>query len=140
MILVPVGAARGGSSASPKVEADCLASDDVQDVVRISGPPVGGVLQVTKLNIDAPGTDMAVGVLVNKATPTRCTVQLDGTLSGIYTGLTAGRPLFVSPSGRLTHSAPVPPMVGMRSVYPAAVALDDNTIVLRFGQPTRIRA
>lgn len=122
---------------SEVVQAVCLASDDVRDVVRISGPPLGGKYQVAKLNIDANPTEVAFGVIISKDSATQCAVQLSGQVAQLYTGLTPGATMFVGIDGKLTHSIPIAPSVGVRSVHHAAMALAGDVLLLRFHAPTR---
>lgn len=121
------------------VEADCLVTDVAGDVVRISSDLVAGVYQVTKLDIASAPPEMALGVIISKATDTRCTVQVGGAMSGIYTGLTPGRPLFVGDDSRLTHAVPTRPATGLKSVYHAASALGSDVLFLSFQTPSSIR-
>lgn len=125
---------------SELVQADCPATHDVKDVVRISADEVGGIYQVEKVDIDDPLTHPLLGVIVQKLTSTRCVVQIGGEIKGLYTGLTAGEQLFVDASSRLTHSVPSRPATGVRSVYPMAIALANSTLLLRALWPVRLVA
>lgn len=60
------------------LDADCLATDTVGDFVYITGDPIAGIYQVTKVDITDASNLPAIGVIVNKSTSTRCTVQLRG--------------------------------------------------------------
>lgn len=55
-------------------EADCLAADAVGDFVRISGAPVSGFFQVSKVDITDPSHTPTAGIITEKATSTRCFV------------------------------------------------------------------
>jgi hypothetical protein len=127
-------------AAAELVPADCLASDEVRHVVRVTADAVGGVYQVEKLDIVNPTVQPAFGVIVSKETSTRCTVQVSGLLSGIYTGLLAGRPLFVGDDSKLTHSVPTRPATGMKLLYHAALALSDDVLLIRFQTPGKLVA
>ena len=127
-------------SASELVRANCTGAESVQDVVRITSDVVGGKYQVEKVDITDASYDVALGVIVEKSSPTDCVVQLGGQLSGVYSGLTAGRPLFIGDDARLTHSVPTRPAVGVKLVYNAALALDSDELLLRFQMPIRMRA
>ena len=123
---------------SELIQADCLATDLVKHVVRITADDVGGVFQVSRLLIGATPIHLAVGVIVSKASPTRCTVQVGGQLAGLYTGLTPGKTLFVGEDSMLTHSVPTHPVTGVKSVYHAALALASDVLLLSFQQPVRL--
>lgn len=125
---------------SELVQADCLATDLVKHVVRVSADAVGGVYQVEKLEIIDPTVSLALGVIVSKATPTRCTVQIGGLMSGIYTGLDAGKPLFVGDDSQLTHTVPTRPATGIKLLYHAALALADDVLLIRFQTPGKLVA
>jgi hypothetical protein len=117
-----------------------LDSDNIKDVVHISADAVGGFFQVEKLDIVDPLVQLALGVIIAKASTTRCTVQIQGLISGIYTGLTAGRPLFIGNDSRLTHTVPTRPASGIRLLYPAALALASDVLLLRFQTPGKLVA
>jgi hypothetical protein len=120
--------------------ADCQASDAVKDVVRVSADAVLGVYQVTKIDITALPTEIVVGVIISKATATRCIVQVGGQVAGIYTGLTPGRTMFVGDDSKLTHTVPTHPATGVKSVYHAAMALAGDVLLLNIQTPSKLRA
>jgi len=123
-----------------RVVADCLISDSVGDMVRISSDAIGGVYQVTKINIVSFPTELPLGMVIAKLTATRCVVQVGGEVVGIYTGLTPGRQLFIDEVGKLSHVVPTHPGSGVKSVHPAAQALSADALFLRIQQPSIIRA
>lgn len=118
------------------VIADCLTTDSVGDMVRVSADAVGGVYQVTKIDIEAGAVELPVGMLVQKVTTTRGAVQVGGEVLGVYTGLIPGKQLFIGNDARLTHAVPTPPTIGVRLVHPAAHALSSSTLLLRIQNPT----
>lgn len=120
------------------IQADCAATDQPGDVVRISADVVGGIYQVAKIDITNIPMHLAVGVIVSKATTTRCTVQIGGQVAGLYSGLTPGKILFVGTDSRLTHAVPTRPVAGVKSVYHAAMALSSNVLLLNFQSPFRL--
>ena len=121
----------GGSVASNTLTANCTAADDLGDCVKISGDAVAGVYQVTSVDITAPDPNPACGIIISKSSPTDCVVQVSGTMSGIYTGLTSGRLYFVDVNSRLDTAPPVPPGVGdTRYVQAMGQAVSDDVIVL----------
>jgi hypothetical protein len=89
-----------------RIVADCLSTDSVGDVVGISGPPLLGVYQVTKTEVGALIDMPGIGVVVAKPTSTTCIVQLQGEITGIYSGLTPGQVYFV---GTASTPVPIPP-------------------------------
>jgi len=118
--------------------ADCLVSDVVQHVVRISAAAVSGVYQATVLNPLSEPVGLPWGVIIAKQTTTRCIVQVGGDIVGVYSGLTPGRRLFIGDDGKLTHTVPVHPPSGVRSVHPAAQALSTDSLFLRIQAPVVI--
>jgi hypothetical protein len=122
------------------IVADCPAGIVVKNVVYISADEVGGVYQVDLVNINSSTTYPALGVVIRKLTTTRCVVQVGGELVGIYSGLTPGRQLFVDASSELTHVVPSRPPTGVRLVYPMAVALSGDALLLRALSPVRLVA
>jgi hypothetical protein len=125
---------------SELIQADCLVTDVVGDVVRITADAIGGVFQVSKLDITAVPIELGVGVIVAKATATRCSVQIGGQVVGLYTGMTPGKMLFVGTDSRLTQSVPTRPTIGVKSNYHAAMALSSDTLLLNFQSPVRLVA
>jgi len=122
------------------IVADCPAATDVKKVVYISADEVGGVYQVDLVDIDSTTIYPALGVVIRKLSTTRCVVQIGGELVGMYSGLTPGRQLFVNGSAELTHVVPSRPAVGVRLVYPMAVALSSDALLLRALSPVRLVA
>lgn len=125
---------------SELIQADCLATDEVKHVVQISANAIAGVFQVSKIDITAAPAQLAVGVIISKASSTRCTVQVGGQLAGLYSGLTPGKMLFVGTDAKLSHAVPTHPTVGVKSVYHAALALSDDILLLNFRSPFRMSA
>lgn len=127
-------------SIAQNVVADCPASAAVKNVVYVSADEVAGVYQVGLIDINSTTTYPLLGVIIKKLTTTRCVVQVGGELAGVYSGLNPGRQLFVNTSSELSHSVPTHPPSGVRLVYPAALALSSDVVLLRAGTPTIIRA
>lgn len=123
-----------------RVVADCLVADAVGDMVRISADEVGGVKQVTKLDITNSSVQLPLGMVILKLSTTRCVVQVGGEILGIYTGLTPGKQLFINNVSRLTHVVPTHPSSGVKSVHPAAQALSTDALFLRIQVPTKMVA
>lgn len=113
--------------------ANCLASDDVGDLVYITGPVSGGRIQVSKVDIDDADKMPAYGIIISKATATECTVQLDGPLS--EAGLTPNALYFAGVDGKLLEGPPPRPVSGYRRFQ--VVGQADDTGRLEF-QPDRV--
>lgn len=109
-----VGFATGGGPPPPPsnnfvFSAVCSAGNAVGDCVYVSGPEVGGTAQVAKADPSTIAKMPAVGVIVDKTTPTTCTVQRLGRvdLTGGAFSFTPGNRLFVGLSGAVTDTAPL---------------------------------
>lgn len=124
-----------GTSPSPTPgteswDADCLATDEVGHFVYITGPSVAGVRQVTKVDITNPATMPAIGMIVSKATPTRCTVQVLGEVAtaGLSPGTTSR--YWVGADSKLSNIPPAK-ISGKIVVQVAGAALDNSVFMLR---------
>lgn len=103
-----------GTGATSTVEADCLASDAIGDVVSAQAAPIAGVMQVTRVDPTDLATMPAVGLIVSKSTTTRCTVLLHGTVPvGTLVDVppVANERLFIGLNGRLTATPPPGPVL-----------------------------
>jgi hypothetical protein len=120
--------------------ADCDSADAVGDMVRISADEVLGIYQVGKLNILSNDYDLPLGMIIAKPEATKCVVQRDGEVRGVYSGLTPGKQLFINSASRLTHSVPTHPAVGVSWVHPAAQALSSEAVLLRVQLPVKLNA
>lgn len=113
--------------------AICLATDIVGDLLYINGNITGADYQTEKA--DPVNNKMpAIAVIIYKITATRCVIQLEGNVNGIYTGLAAGKTYYVDATGRPSLVPPAAPVNGKAYVQPIGVAVDAG--VLRFG-PSR---
>lgn len=110
-------------------EADCLSSDDVDDCVYVTGPDVGGVAQVSKVDPRNISTMPMVGIIVEKSTTTKCLVQTFGEvhLSQI---LVPGKRYFVGTSGTPDVNIPTALVGGVAAVQPIGTALDEDRLLL----------
>ena len=100
----------------PLVEtANCLVGDVVGDLVYITGPPVGGLVQYAKADPNVGGKHPAVAVIVEKISSTVCVVQCNGVTPDIYAGLTPGSQYWLGASGTpsLTPVSAAPQAVGV---------------------------
>jgi hypothetical protein len=96
---IPLGQA-GDSGEEVSFLALCESSLNIRDIVRISTEESNKVLKVTD-NFSGP----AVGIVVEKPTPTTAKVRVIGVVDG-YSGLLPGRKVFVSPGGLPTGIVP----------------------------------
>jgi len=119
--------------------ANCLATDDVGDCVRITGTKVGNRFQVTKVDPANSGEDQAVGIIVRKDDPTNCIVQFHGPMRGVYTGLTPGKRYWVGSDSRLTLTIGTPAVGGIFYLQFMGVATDDQEVLVDPHVPTKRR-
>jgi len=119
-------------------EADCLATDMVDDFVSMTGASVGGFRQVARVSLTSVPLIPAVGIITSKLSPTRCFVQAFGEV--VITGLTPGDTQWIGLDGRLS---PIPPsrIIGkLTMVQMAGIALDTNVLLLRIDpSPIKLR-
>lgn len=119
--------------------ANCLATDDVLDCVRITGPKVASRYQVTKFDPTNSGEDQAVGIIVRKLDPTTCIVQFSGPLKDVYTGLTSGKRYWVGTDSRLTLTVGTPGVGGVFYLQLMGVATDSDEILVDPHMPMKRR-
>ena len=119
--------------------ANCLATDAVQDCVRITGPKGSNRYQVTLVDPTNPTEDQAVGVIVKKYDSTTCVVQFHGPMRSVYTGLAAGKRYWIGADGRLTLTAGTPGAGGIFYLQMMGVATSDDEILLDPHMPVRRR-
>lgn len=105
LILVPLG-----------FEADCNLTDAVGDPVKVES---AGKVTGVSTNVY---TNLMVGILKEKLTDTRCIVIIAGFLSGITSGLSQNKAVFISTSGGLTTT---PPTTGHLQTIGTAISPTD---------------
>jgi hypothetical protein len=110
--------------------ADCLPTDTNGQFVYITGPAVGGWPQVTKVDISTNGMYPAVGVLIEKDTPTRCMVHVIGEFAVSPANLIPGKPYFIGADSMLTHIPPVALVGGFVAVQAVGTAIDYGRLLL----------
>lgn len=125
--------AKANAASIPRSEkalrrATCASSDAVGDVVYVTGPEVGSLLQVSALEVTGSTDPAPAGVITRKIDATTCVVQLHGPTLDIYSGLTAGEVYFVGSDAIPTLT----PAVGSHII---GLAIDDEKL---FVQPRRI--
>lgn len=113
------------------VEANCLSSDAVGNCVRITGPQIGDYYQVETVDVHNGETKMpAVGVVVEKLSPTLCKVQVTGLMKGVASGLTPGQVLFISSTGTLTHGVATP-LAGQKAyIQSMGIAFSSDVVLV----------
>jgi hypothetical protein len=119
----PMGPAGGDGET---FAATCLASVAVGQLVRVTG---AGPL-VAPVDIDDVAQMPAVGIVIDKPTPTTATVQVGGIAT--LSGLVAGGRYTVGPGAVLLLGGPPRPLSGQRAVQLCGEALDTTRLVLRF--------
>lgn len=110
------------------IRALCQTTDDIGNCVHIAGTVAGGLHQVTTCDPTDFSKMPAIGVIVEKETPTLCTVLLIGELQGVYTGLTLKRVVFVGLDGKIQEGPPTPSVGGFVFVQRVGSVTDDGRI------------
>lgn len=119
----------------------CLATDSVGHAVRVTGDRIDGLYQVTKVDIDAaaPSEAKGFGIISAKSDATTCIVQTSGPMSGVLSGLTPGRLLFVDTDATLTATPPPRPSSGERTIQALAYAVASDVAVIAPQVALRVR-
>ena len=118
--------------------ANCLPTDTVGDIVYFSGDSVGGILQVTRVDILDPSKVPGIGVILSKNSPVECMILRYGILN--VSGLIPGKTYFTGLDGRPTLQRPTP-VSGMAFVQVLGVAMDSTRFLLNPSfNLTRVRA
>lgn len=126
-----------GSSGVLVVSANCLAGDSVGNAVKVTGAPVGGLYQVSTVDVTDPSALLTAGVIISKDTPTTCAVQLTGVVSGVYAGLSEGRTYFVDLTGAPSLTPPIAAPGGIAYVQPLGTALAADVLLLQPQPPVK---
>jgi hypothetical protein len=111
-----------------ELPANCLTTDSVGDIVRISGDSIGGIIQVTQTDITDYSKMPGVGVILSKSTPTDCKVLRYGMLN--TTGLIPGRIYFVDTNSRLTAVRPISQLGVKVFVQTIGIAMDSSRLLV----------
>lgn len=108
----------------------CLTSDSVGDLVYIRDVFTGTRYRVTKADPSDSLKMPAVAVIVDKQTPTACTIMFYG-FTNLYSGLTPGEAYVVGTDGRPAKVGdPNYPIAG-NIVQQVGVATDDDELLIR---------
>jgi hypothetical protein len=111
--------------------ADCLSTDAIGDPVIVTGPSVLTFPQVTRINIATTGlTKPAIGLIVTKATPTRCTVLTSGEFQFPTNTLIPGQPYWAAAAGGLTAVLPNPTPGTRLACQVIGTAIDSNRLLV----------
>ena len=119
-------------------EANCPSSVAVDDFVYITGPTVAGVIQVDTVDVTDLSTMPAFGIVIDKTTPTICTVRVSGEVVPADV-LTPGKRYFVGSDGKPSDTMPTPSSGGKAAAQAAAYALDSNILLLTLDQIPIVR-
>jgi hypothetical protein len=90
---------------------------------------VSGFRQVTKVDIKAPSTMPAVGVIIDKPSATRCLVQSIGEAVGLGV-LVSGARYWIGTDSKITTVSPIPGGGERVVLQLAGIALDTTTLLL----------
>lgn len=107
----------------------CLAGDAPGDCLYVTGPEVGGALQVAKADLSTIAKMPAIGVLLSKATPTSGVAVLSGFFTPGF-ALTPNARMWIGPTGVLVGTRPAAPaflQVMGRAVDAARVLISPST-------------
>ena len=111
-------------------KATCPAGLLVGYCAYIAGPKVGEYYQVALADPYDILKMPAIGVVVEKADTTHCTVQCLGELQGLFSSLVFPKALFVTPDGRLSHNHPAPAPGGYSMVQAMGTAMGTDEVLL----------
>lgn len=98
-------------------EAECTAAESVGDFVCISDDPPNGYDIVAKADPSDFNKMPAVGVIINKTSPTKCLVQWYGETPDIFTGLASGEYYFVGSDSKVSDVPPAPTVTPLFSQW-----------------------
>lgn len=112
------------------IRATCLATDAIEDLVSIASLSTGSTFQVQKLIISDPTTFPAIGMIIEKTSPTIALVQVSGQVPLTFAGLISGQKYFVGSSSTISATAPVPGIGSTAMVQVVGVAVSDTTFII----------
>ena len=118
-------------SAGSTIDATCLSTDAVGDLVYISGPDK----HVTKIDLWLVDKMPCAGCIIEKSSATSCRVQLSSFVHNIYSGLTPGKTYFAGEDARpaLFSSLPAPTPGNPLLAQPVGFAVDTDLLYLTPG-------
>ena len=112
------------------VEASCLATDAPFALVRVSGPSVGGVIQVETIDVTDPSKMPVAGMILSKSSATNCVVLMSGIATLPGSPLVPGARYFAGASGTISP-VPVPAMPRPFITQFVGVAIDQDRLLLQ---------
>lgn len=118
--------------------ADCLATDLPYASVAVTGPSIGGVAQVTTIDISSNGCPSVVGLIQQKLTTTRCIVQTQGTLY-VTGGLIPAATYFVGFDGQPAITPLPASPSGFAYIQSVGIATDTNALRLSINPGSRFK-
>lgn len=100
----------------------CLSGDAIGDLMYVNAS--------SKVLRKADITDQlkmpSIGFIIAKPSSTSCIIQVGGSVSGLYTGLTPGAVYFVGSNSRPTTPIPTPPPLSTYYTQQIGLAIDTN--------------
>lgn len=118
-------------------KASCVVGDAVGDCVKFTGPKVGLLYAVAKMDPLVDGENRVEAIIVKKLSDTVCVIQLHGPVTGVLTGLTSGRDYFVGSNSKVTLTPALPPPSGTAYVQFVGVAIDSAELMFAPEQPIK---
>lgn len=121
--------------------ADCLATDVVGHFVYTTGPEVAGIAQVSRVDIKVSGKYPTIGLIISKATSTRCVVLNFGEITISPPTLSPGKTYWVGTDSKATDVLPVPGVgervatqaIGYAITAARLVIQPDRQLIIRTG-------
>jgi hypothetical protein len=105
---------------------------------------VGGVYQVSTVDIDSASVEpsIAIGVIKQKPTDITCVVHLLGPLAiAPFAGMIPGRRVFVGTSGEIIDTTPAEPASGQKRILQrVGYVLADGVVMVNPDEPIQMRA
>jgi len=126
-----------GTAAGGIINASCMLTDQVGDMVYVRGAGAGTTL-VARANAAQRSKMPAIGSIISKQGFTDCLVQLGGPVLNIYTGLTAGERYFTGLTGRPTIPSDFPDPGPGERYHIQHIGVAFNTDILALGLSTNM--
>lgn len=130
IMLAAYASTMGGVGPTPAdvMEANCLATDEVGDLVYVRGDSVAGLPQVERADVTTWDKMPAIGLILSKAAPTDAMVIRRGLVDIV--GLNPGKLVFVGVDGKPTTTRPSPTGTDRYFVQVVGSALDTSRLML----------
>ncbi len=111
-------------------QADCPVAVVVGNWVYITGPAVLTIPQVDTVDIKTTGKYPAIGMVVEKSTPTRCLVIVGGEVAFLPATLIPGARYWVGTDGNLTATLPLAGVGERVATQVIGYALDADRLLI----------